>query len=32
MKGEHIPASSAWAGAPAEPRAAPRQIIAKSAA
>jgi non-ribosomal peptide synthetase-like protein len=32
MKGEHIPASSAWAGAPAEPRAAPGQIIAKSAA
>jgi non-ribosomal peptide synthetase-like protein len=32
MKGEHIPASSAWAGAPAEPRAAQGQIIAKSAA
>jgi non-ribosomal peptide synthetase-like protein len=32
MKGEQIPASSAWDGAPAEPRAAPRQIVEKSAA
>ncbi len=32
MKGEHIPASSAWAGAPAEPSLAPERIKEKSAA
>jgi non-ribosomal peptide synthetase-like protein len=32
MKGEQIPASSAWDGAPAEPRAAAWQIVEKSAA
>jgi non-ribosomal peptide synthetase-like protein len=32
MKGEHIPASSAWAGAPAEPAAAAEKIADKSAA
>jgi non-ribosomal peptide synthetase-like protein len=32
MKGEHIPASSAWAGAPAEPRAAQAHAAEKSAA
>ena len=32
MKGEQIPASSAWAGAPAEPRAAAWQIARKPAA
>ncbi|MGB6176127.1 MAG: Pls/PosA family non-ribosomal peptide synthetase [Methylocella sp.] len=32
MKGEQIPAHTEWAGAPAEPKAAPGQIIEKAAA
>jgi non-ribosomal peptide synthetase-like protein len=32
MKGEQIPADSAWEGAPAEPKAAPDSIIEKAAA
>jgi len=32
MKGEQIPANSEWAGAPAEPKAAPGQAVEKAAA
>lgn len=32
MKGEQIPAHTEWVGAPAEPKAAPEQIVEKAAA